>query len=269
MPTLDAEGISQHYELLGPPGAPPVLLISGLGGIGASWGPQVERFAADHRVILPDQRGTGRTSRAAEGYTTRQLAADMAALVRHVDVGSVHVVGASTGGAIAQHMALDHADLVRSLTISSSFARFDAYMHRQFEVRAKMAAAWDRPALFAGYSLFLFAPRFTREHPVQVQSWIERAASHPADPADRDIALMRIAMIAAHDALARLPGISAPTLVICGEQNHCTPLPLSEEIARAIKGAELVVLKEGGELIELEQEAAYHGIVAGFIDGHA
>ena len=265
MPTFVAGGLSQHYDLLGPLGAPPILLISGLGGVGASWGSQVERFSSQYRVILPDQRGTGRSSRPADGYTTQQLAADMAALVRHVDVGPVHVVGASTGGAIAQHMALDHRETVQSLTLSSSFARFDAYMHRQFQVRAKMAAEWGRPDLFAGYSLFLFAPRFARDHPEQVQSWIDRAASHPADPADRDIAQKRIAMIAAHDALARLADICAPTLVICGEQNHCTPLPLSEEIVRGIKGAELVVLKEGGELIELEQPVEYHRIVAGFI----
>ena len=76
-------------------------------------------------------------------------------------------------------------------------------------------------------------------------------------------------MIAAHATLARLADISAPTLVICGEQNHCTPLPLSEEIAHAVRGAELVVLKEAGELIELEQASEYHRIVAGFIDRHA
>ena len=122
--------------------------------------------------------------------------------------------------------------------------------------------------VFVGYSLFLFAPRFTREHPDQVQSWIERAASHPADPADRDIGLKRIGMIAAHDTLERLPAVSAPTLVICGDQNHCTPLPLSEEIAHGIKGAELVVLKEGGELIELELAVDYHRAVAGFIGRH-
>ena len=269
MAMVEAEGISQHYELLGRKDGLSVLLISGLGGVGASWGPQIDRFAADHQVILPDQRGTGRTSRAGNGYTTRQLAADLAALVRHVGVGPVHVVGASTGGAIAQHMALDNPELVRSLTISSSFARFDAFMHRQFEVRAKMAAEWDRPAMFAGYSLFLFSPRFTRHHPEVVQDWIDRATSHPANPADREIGLKRIAMIAAHDAFARLSEITAPTLVVCGEQNHCTPLPLSEEIAGAVRGARLVVLEDAGELIELEAPKRFYELVSTFIAEHA
>ncbi|WP_206241769.1 alpha/beta fold hydrolase [Novosphingobium terrae] len=266
MPTVNIQGFDQYYELHGQADRPPVLLISGLGGTGASWGCQVERLAREFHVILPDQRGTGRSSRAADGYTTRQLAADMAGLLHHLGLGPVHVVGASTGGAIAQHMALDHPEAVASLVLSSSFARFDAYMHRQFAIRGRMAATWDRPSLLAGYSLFLFSPRYTREQPEAVQTWIDKAASHPASAEDRAIALKRIDMIAAHDTLPDLGRITVPTLVLCGEQNHCTPLPLSEEMAAAIAGARLVVMPEAGELIELEQPADYHRILASFLN---
>jgi pimeloyl-ACP methyl ester carboxylesterase len=99
MPSLETQGISLYYELHGEPSAPPVLLITGLGGVGKSWGEQVPRFAGSHYVVLPDQRGTGQTTHAQDGYTTQQLAADMAALVDHLRLGPVHVVGASTGGA--------------------------------------------------------------------------------------------------------------------------------------------------------------------------
>ena len=269
MPIMNTPGLEQYYELHGSPHRPALLLISGLGGVGASWGPQVELLARDFHVIVPDQRGTGRTSRAPDGYSTRQLAEDMAALVEGLDVGPVHVVGSSTGGAIAQELALEHGALVRSLVIASSFARFDAYMRRQFEVRAIMAAQWDKPEMFAGYSLFLFSPRYTRDHPERVQQWIDRCAAQPSQPEDRSIGLKRIAMIASHDALARLPRIDHPTLVLCGEQNHCTPVPLSEDIAAAIPGAELVIFPEGGELIELEMPDSFAERVRSFLLAHA
>jgi aminoacrylate hydrolase len=268
MATLNTEGISLYYEIIGEPEHPPVLLLSGLGGMGRSWGPQIERFAEKYRLILPDQRGTGRSTRAEEGYTTEQLAADMASLVRHLGLGPVHVVGSSTGGAIAQYMALNHPEVVRSLTLSSTFARFDAFTHREFAVRRQIAATWDRPAMFSAYALFLFSPRYTREHPERVAEWIEKAANSPAQPQDREIALKRIDMIAAHDALAQLGHIDKPTLVICGDRNLCTPLPLSEEIARAVPGAELVVLEDAGELIELEKPDQYFDIVSAFIAKH-
>ena len=79
---------------------------------------------------MPDQRGTGRTSRTDVGHSTEQLAADMASLVEHLGVGPTQTVGASTGGAIAQHMALDHPHTVATLTLVASFARFDAYLRR-------------------------------------------------------------------------------------------------------------------------------------------
>ena len=265
MPIVTIDDFTQYYEDLGDTSSPAVLLISGLGGVGASWGPQIQRFAKQFRVILPDQRGTGRSTHAKGGYTTQQLAAEMAALVEHLGCGPVHVVGASTGGAIAQYMALDHPQTVRSLTLSSTFARFDAFTHREFAVRRRMAELWSRADLFAGYSLFLFSPRYTREHPEKVQAWIERGSSHPEQPGDRVIGLARIDMIAAHDAFSRLGEIDVPTVVVCGDHNFCTPLALSEELANAIPNARLIVFSEGGELIELEQEERYFQVVSSFL----
>ncbi len=265
MAMLNLNGFSQYYEELGDPSNPPVLMISGLGGVGASWGPQVKRFAEDFHVILPDHRGTGKSTHTPDGYTTQQLAQDMASLVEHLTRGPMHVIGASTGGAIAQYMALDHPHTVRSLTLSSTFARFDAYTRREFEVRRKMAEGWTRPEFYAGYSLFLFSPRYTNEHPERVQAWIDRGAAHPEQSGDREIGLKRIDMIAGHDTSSRLGEIVQPTLVVCGTHNFCTPLRLSEELATKIPGAKLVVFEEGGELIELEQEEKYFKVVAGFL----
>lgn len=268
MPTLTAEGISQYYELLGNPADPPVLMISGLAGLGASWGPQIGRFAARYHVILPDQRGTGRTTRAADGYTTDQLAADMAALTGHLGLGPVHVVGESTGGAIAQLMALNHPGTVRSLVMSSTFARFDAYTQREFRVRRKLLAGPDRETLYDLYATFLFSPRYTREHPEEVQAWIDRILSRPPGPQDGEIALKRTDMIMAHDTLPKLGAITQPTLVLWGDHDACTPPPLSEEIAAAVPGAQVAVFGDGGHLIELEQEEEYFGVVSSFIDRH-
>lgn len=117
-----------------------MLLIEGLGGVHTSWGSQIKLFSQKYHVILSDQRGTGQSTHAQNGYTTEQLAADMACLVEHLDLGAVHVVGVSTGGAIGQYLALNHPEWVRSLTMSGSFARLDDYMHREFKLRRKVLA---------------------------------------------------------------------------------------------------------------------------------
>ena len=265
MPALETQGISLHYDLYGDRGKPPVMLITGLGGAGQSFGAQIKLFAADHFVILPDHRGTGQTSRPADGYTIAQHAADMAALIAHLDTGPAHIVGSSTGGAIGQLMALDHAATVRSVTMASSFAHMDAYMHRQFALRRKLTAETDARTAYDCAALFLFSPRYASENAQSVAAWIDRVV---AQPFEREISVKRIDMIAAHDASRRLGDIGKPVLVICGDQDLCTPLHLSEEIAKAIPGAELKVLAGGGHLIHTEQEQRFFEAVRAFIDRH-
>jgi aminoacrylate hydrolase len=265
MATLNTQGISLHYELFGDRRKPPVVLLHGLGGSGKSWGSQVERFAKDHFVVLPDQRGTGHTSRAEDGYTIAQLALDTVSLLDHLDLGPAHVIGTSTGGAIAQAMALDHAARVRSVTMASSFARPDDYIRREFALRRKLMAESDMVTVYSCYALFLFSPRYARENPERVAAWVDRVA---ALPADREVSLKRIDMIMAHDARSRLGEIQQPTLVVCGDRDFCTPLENSEEIARGIRGSDLVVIPGGGHFIHVEHEERFFETVRAFVDRH-
>lgn len=264
MPAIETQGISLYYEVFGKPGNPPVLLLAGLGGSGKSWGAQVERFRKDHFVVLPDHRGTGQSTRSEGGYTIAQLAKDMASLIERLDLGPVHVAGTSTGGAIGQIMALDHPATVRSLTMASSFARFDAYATREFALRRKLMAESDLHTVYSCYALFLFSPRYARENPEWVTAWIDWVA---AQPPEREIALKRIDMIMEHDALARLGAIRQPALIVCGDSDFCTPLQLSEEIAAGIPGSEMAILP-GGHFIHLEQEERFFRTVCDFIGRH-
>jgi aminoacrylate hydrolase len=193
------------------------------------------------------------------------MALDAASLLEHLDVGPAHVVGTSTGGAIGQVLALDHAARVRSLTMASSFACFDPYTKREFDLRRRLMSEPDLEAAYSAYALFLFSPRYARNNPAVVDAWVKRASSGPAD---REIALKRIDMIAAHDARARLGALEQPALVLCGDSDFCTPLPSSEELAHLIPNAELVVLPAGGHFIHVEQEEAFCETVTGFLALH-
>ncbi len=265
MATLETQGISLYYETHGDRGRPPVIMIAGLGGAGSTWGAQVERFAEHYLIVLPDHRGTGRTTPAKDGYSIAQHAADMAAVLDHLDLGPAHIVGTSTGGAIAQVMALEYAPLVRSVVMTSAFARMDAYMLREFTVRRKILAEWDPHTIYGAYALFLFSPLYASRHPERIAVWIDRAARGEFD---REIALKRTDMVMGYDNFARLSAIRQPTLAVCGDHDFCTPLHISEEIVREIPGAQLEVLAGGGHQIHFEQEELYFETVKRFIDLH-
>ena len=262
MPTIRSSDAEIHYESHGH--GTPVLLIAGLGGVGATWGPQIELFAKNHRVIVPDHRGTGRSTHTKAGQTIAQHAADFAAIVQHLGVGPVHCVGSSTGGAITQVLALDHPAVVKTATIASSWAKGDPFFKRQFTARSRMMAAAGVRAANEMGALFLFDPRFQATRQPVVQAWVE-AATAGAGPAE--IGVARIDMILAHDNLDRLQDIRCPTLVIVGDADFCTPPHLSEQMAQAIPGAELARLP-GGHFFYMEHPEAFHDRIEAFIAGH-
>jgi aminoacrylate hydrolase len=262
MPTIQSADAEIHYEVTG--SGSPVLLIAGLGGVGTTWGPQVAHFARRHTVILPDHRGTGRSTHTAKGQSISQHAADFAAIVQELALGPVHVVGSSTGGAITQAMALDHPALVRTATIASSWARVDPFFRRQFSARAEMIAKAGVEAATEMGALFLFDPRFQMTNQPVVQAWVDAAVKGASRA---DIALKRMDMILAHDRLDDLARITCPTLVIVGEADFCTPPHLSDQMAAAIPGAELAKLP-GGHFFFMEHPVAFHERVEAFFSRH-
>ena len=75
MPEVEASGIEIHDEVYGE--EEPLVLLAGLVGFGASWGPQIPLFAEDFLTIVPDHRGTGRSSVSDGPYTIEDHARDM------------------------------------------------------------------------------------------------------------------------------------------------------------------------------------------------
>lgn len=262
MPYVTSDGVLIHYEVKGQ--GSPVLLLAGLAGVGASWGPLIDLFAEHRQVILPDHRGTGASQHTASDMTIPQHARDMARIIEAVGCGPVHVVGSSTGGAIAQLLAINHRELLRSATIISSIARADAFYRRQFDMRRRMLTDSGMRASTEANALFLFDPKFIREHPEQVQAWVNTSSAGTFQP---EIAFARIDMIVGHDAFDDLPSITTPTLVLVGERDFCAPPYFSAELAERIPGAEFATL-DGGHFIFLEKPLLLHDAVEAFIARH-
>lgn len=220
-------------------------------------------FADHHLTVVPDHRGTGDSDRPPDGYTIEELAADMTAVVDAVGCGPMHVVGSSTGGAIAQVMALDHPESVQSITLVSSWAGPEAYFDRQFRVRRSILETSGVSAYTEASALFLFAPEYTVEHSSEVADWIAAAAGGATPP---EIMVKRIEMILNHDQRRRLERIKVPCLVVVGDRDICTPLYASRELAGLIPDADLHVL-EGGHLIYKETPEQFFAVVDEFICG--
>src|SRR5439155_4809332 len=114
------------YRIVGPaaPAADSqtLLMIMGLAGSGAMWFRLLPHISGHHRAIVFDNRGTGESSPARAPLTMRTLTDDAKAVLDAAGVERAHVMGASMGGMIAQHLALDHRGRVRSLILACTTA---------------------------------------------------------------------------------------------------------------------------------------------------
>jgi pimeloyl-ACP methyl ester carboxylesterase len=121
MPVAGVNGVDLYWESFGNPADPTLLLISGLGAHATGFDDRLcfQLAALGLQVVRFDNRDVGLSTHmpADAQYTIGDMAEDAAGLISDLDVAPVHVMGASMGGMIAQQLAIDHPEMVRSLTL--------------------------------------------------------------------------------------------------------------------------------------------------------
>lgn len=122
MPSLQVSDFNLHFLEAG--AGPPLLLLHGLGGSNEDWEFQVPAFARHFRVIAPDLRGFGRSTRGRRRAGVPRLAEDVRELLRHLGIERFHLIGHSMGGAVSLQLALEMPAAVERLVIANSVPTF-------------------------------------------------------------------------------------------------------------------------------------------------
>ncbi|MES2660602.1 MAG: alpha/beta hydrolase [Verrucomicrobiota bacterium] len=142
-------GIELYYETFG--AGDPLLLIHGGGATIESWFAQIPDFSEKYKVIVPDSRGHGRTNDAAGPINFGLMASDFAALLDHLGMKGVSIVGWSDGGVIGLQMAMSRPDLVRKVVTLGAHARPDG-MTAEFKAEVEGSSPDHFPAILVeGY----------------------------------------------------------------------------------------------------------------------
>jgi aminoacrylate hydrolase len=264
MPKASIGDAEIYYEEQG--AGPPLMMVPGLGGVGAIWKPQVEAFKAKFHCITHDHRGCGQSTRTKGGYTVERMADDTLRLMDALKIERAHFIGHSTGGAIGQIIALDHPERLVSLVLSATWAGPDPFFRRCFTIRRETLTKLGWESYWRVSNAFLYAPWYIAAHAAELAA---QEAAQVANPPDLDIAVARIDAIVAFDRRAALGRITMPTLVIVAKDDMVTPLHLSQEIAKKIPNAKLVALEHGGHFVDIADPASYNKAVLDFLSTHA
>lgn len=259
MPKVPANGIDIFHEVHG--SGDPLLLIAGFGCDHTFWIPILPALAAQYRVVVFDNRGTGQTS--GVGTSLRQLADDAAELLDALGLPTAHVAGHSMGGMIAQELALAHPRRIRSLSLLSTAARVDARgkeiieswgeLPRLVDARtgARLSLPWVQTSAFYA-------------QPGAMEQLIELIVANPYPPSVEGLFHLSRAC-GAFDATDRLGAIDCPTLVLVGREDILIPVAFSEQLARGIRGAELVILEKQAHGLVLEAGGEVAGAMLDFL----
>ncbi len=265
--TTTVGDIELAYETFGDPGDTPLLLVSGLGSQMISYADELcaDLAAQGLFVIRFDNRDVGlsthlhsagvprlgdvrRGDRSSVHYDLADMAADAAGLVQALGLDSVHLVGVSMGGMIAQRVAITYPDRVRSLT-------------------SIMSTTGDRSvggASEAAQAVLYAPPATDRDEAIQRQLQTSRVIGSPGFPFDEEairaraglaydrahdpagVARQMAAIVSSPDRTADLGRVTVPTLVIHGSDDALVNVSGGRATAAAVPGAELVVIEGMG-----------------------
>jgi pimeloyl-ACP methyl ester carboxylesterase len=233
-------GVSLYYEERG--SGEPVLVIAGTGGDHSLWDAMADVLAGTHRVITYDNRGTGESDRPTdpESYTMRVLADDAAALLDVIGIERTHVAGHSLGSSVAQELAINHPEKIRSLQLHCTWGKTDAWLDRLFRSMAYPVERDDLAAFAVQAFMWVLSPTYLEDYPEQVA---EIEAAYLANPPSAAALLGHLHADRTHDALGRLGEITAPTLITSGELDWQIPTRYGLEVQWWISGSRLHVFE--------------------------
>lgn len=256
------DGVRLHYRESGRRSGPPVLMIQGLGADKNLWNLQCLALAPRYRTIAFDNRGAGRSDKPYGAYSLEQMATDAAAVLDHAGVESAHVIGASMGGVISQILALRHPERVRSLTLACTACHHHPWRKELLAEWAEIAQTVGMGAMTAAAARWVIGPRSFRRLAPAI-GWLgPLGLSRPAHAFAGQVA----GILSIDDGLAEeLANITAPTLVIVGNQDILTPRGDSEELAERIPTAELVVISGAAHGFMIEHATTFNRIMLDFL----
>ncbi len=239
----------------------PLVLLHGLGSSCQDWEYQVPEFSRHFHVVAPSLRGFGETQIPDGPHSVKTWADDVAALIRFLDAGPVHLMGFSMGGAIAFQLAADQPELIQRLVIVNSqpsFALDHWTKHMMVLTRIAMARAMgmSRLARFVAKRMFP-----DPEHADLRRRMIVRHSTN-----DQRSYIAAVNALAGWSVVDSLDRITMPTLILAADADF-TPVDEKRSYAARMPDARVVVIDDSRHISHIDQADRVNAEVLAFLLG--
>jgi pimeloyl-ACP methyl ester carboxylesterase len=237
-------GVTLRYETTGPILAPPIVLLH-------AWAESLRVFdrlrpllPSTVRVISADQRGHGQSDKPADGYGLDSVADDTVALIEALGLPPAVLVGTSSGGYVAQQVAVTHPERVAGLVLVGaprSLRGHPPFLDEVIQLEDPIDAGWVRASLE-------WFPRFQ-----EIPDWfMDDRVQDGVDCPTRALLGTLLGLVEASPP-TEIGSIGAPTTILWGARDDLLPRDDADRLHAAIPGSRLVVYPDTGHLVLWEQ----------------
>lgn len=256
----NVHGTNLFYESLGE--GPPIVFVHGLGGTSNVWHAQRAVLSRYFRVVTLDLSGSGRSDKSKRQYSIEAWADEIAGLIDHLKLDAAVIIGHSMGTVIVQKFAAKYPQKTKAIVLAGALVELGAPGKEAF---AKRAETVEKEGMIGVADAILggaLSPG-TREGNLALTGMVREMllANDPACYAGHCRALIN------GSAKADQAKIACPALLIVGDQDPVTPLPLQRQIAGAIANSRIRIVPNTAHLTMLETPEAFTAILLEFLAG--
>jgi rifampin ADP-ribosylating transferase len=255
-----ATGVSVPYVSGGPTAGAPVVLLHAWGESWRSFDRLLPLLPDTIHAVAMDLRGHGDADKPAAGYSLAEVAADVAAFMDAVGIPSAVLLGSSSGGYVAQQVAITSPHRVAGLVLVGSprsLQRRPSFADEVDQLAEPVDAAWVRKFL-------AWFPRFHQVPPWYIDGRVQDGVRMPAYVWRETLAGLVNARPPTDTAT-----ITAPTLIVWGARDELLTREDQWALAAAIPASRLIVYQETGHLVLWEQPGRVASDLTAFLDGLA
>lgn len=257
-------GASLHVECSGPPAALPVVFVHGHPISGAMWRATARELSDRYRCIVPDLRGHGRsdapTPDEARRTTVGDFADDLILVLEELGVDRACVfVGLSMGGIILFELFRRYPERIAALVLCNTRANAETEEGRRARLERAETALQEGARPIADAMIGAVVAD-TAEPALRAE--VHRLM---CETAPTGVAAGACALASRPDSWRTLPTINVPTLVVAGDRDSITPLPMMMEIHHAIPGSRLVSFDSSGHIPPMERPREFSQVLRAFL----
>ncbi len=259
---IKVNGIEIYYELHGR--GDPLVLIMGLRRNAEWWYCQIPTFSKHFKVMAFDNRGAGRSDKPKIDYSIRLFADDTAELMKSLNIKNAHVLGVSMGGYVAQELAINFPEMVRSLVLGCTGAGGERAVLMSPERIKKFTAnegLTPEQILQKDMDIY-FSDKFIMDHPMKIKEFIEISLRYYQPP---DAFQRQFAACLEHHTINRLNRIQVPTLIMSGDDDPLVPPENSRILKELIPHAELKFFRGCRHCFFIEEAETFNQEVVSFL----